>query len=150
MIRSRVLIVTATSNKNQNRGANGGHGMNWIAPQKRLAIYLRDGCACAYCGDALETGAELTLDHLDAIHAPGHHGQGNLITACRRCNSARGNRPVRQFAKVAAAYVNHGRTAARIMAQIARQTARPIDVATAREMIARRGNFGGAMAALKS
>jgi 5-methylcytosine-specific restriction endonuclease McrA len=24
-------------------------GMNWIRPEKRLAIYLRDGLACCYC-----------------------------------------------------------------------------------------------------
>lgn len=31
-------------------------GMNWIRKDKRLAIYMRDGMACVYCG--------LTLDHL--------------------------------------------------------------------------------------
>ena len=44
---------------------NGSYqGMNWIKPAKRLALYLRDGLACAYCGDGIEDGIRLTLDHL--------------------------------------------------------------------------------------
>jgi len=39
-------------------------GMNWIRREKRVAIYLRDGCACAYCGATLEDGTQLTLDYL--------------------------------------------------------------------------------------
>ena len=39
-------------------------GMNWLRPEKRLAIYIRDGLACAYCGEGIEDGATLTLDHL--------------------------------------------------------------------------------------
>jgi len=37
-------------------------GMNWIRKEKRLAIYLRDGLACGYCGQSIEDGAKLTLD----------------------------------------------------------------------------------------
>src|SRR5438128_11454104 len=33
-------------------------GMNWIRPEKRLALYLRDGLACCYCGEAVEDGAK--------------------------------------------------------------------------------------------
>lgn len=28
-------------------------GMNWCRPATRLAIYLRDGMACTYCGRGL-------------------------------------------------------------------------------------------------
>ncbi|KKK72946.1 hypothetical protein LCGC14_2898780, partial [marine sediment metagenome] len=34
-------------------------GMNWIRPEKRLAIYLRDGLACCYCGATVEDGTKL-------------------------------------------------------------------------------------------
>ena len=40
-------------NKKQHPAANGS---KWIRPDKRLAIYLRDGLACAWCGHALEDG----------------------------------------------------------------------------------------------
>ena len=36
------------------------YGRNWIRPEKRRALYLRDGLACVYCGDSLEDGARLT------------------------------------------------------------------------------------------
>ena len=48
----------------RNRHAKGGQGMNWLRPEKRLAIYLRDGLACCYCGSGVEDGVKLTLDHL--------------------------------------------------------------------------------------
>ena len=46
------------------RGRGDWQGMNWIRQDKRLAIYLRDGLACAYCGHSVESGASLSLDHL--------------------------------------------------------------------------------------
>ncbi len=60
------------------------HGMNWIRQEKRLALYMRDGFACLYCGTGIEVeGTILTLDHVD------HHGtnhETNLVTACFDCN----------------------------------------------------------------
>lgn len=80
--------------------ANGNHGSKWIRPERRLAIYLRDGLACCYCGRNLHGAdmAEVTLDHLDGHHAPGHHGAENLVTACRSCNSSRQDKPWRSYA----------------------------------------------------
>ena len=49
------------------------HGMNWVTPHKRLAIYIRDGLACTWCGRPVEAGAQLTLDHLK----PRKRGGGN-------------------------------------------------------------------------
>lgn len=67
---------------------------SWCRAQKRLAIWLRDGLACAYCGATVEGGALLTLDHL----VPGgSHDAGNLITACYSCNSARGCKSIRRW-----------------------------------------------------
>ena len=73
-------------------------GMNWITQHKRLAIYMRDGLACAYCGDGVEDGAKLTLDHLTPYSEGGSNHESNLVTCCQRCNSSRGNRSVEQFA----------------------------------------------------
>ena len=30
------------------------NGSKWIRPEKRMAIYLRDGLACVYCGEGVE------------------------------------------------------------------------------------------------
>lgn len=81
-------------------GANGNGGSKWIRKDKRLAIYLRDHFSCAYCGRDLHGAhpADVTLDHLDAIHAAGHHGADNLVTACRSCNSSRQDKALEDFA----------------------------------------------------
>jgi hypothetical protein len=76
-----------------------GKGGGWIAPPRRLAIYLRDGFLCAYCGTDLHAAnrRDVTLDHLVAqIHGGTHH-ERNLVTACHTCNSKRQHKPWRLF-----------------------------------------------------
>ncbi|MBK8912942.1 MAG: HNH endonuclease [Chlorobi bacterium] len=115
-------------------------GMNWISQHKRLAIYMRDGLACAYCGDGVEDGAKLTLDHLTPYSEGGSNHETNLVTCCHRCNSSRGNRSVEEFASGVAAYLNHGVKVSDITAHISDCTSRPLDIKAAKEMIARRGS----------
>ena len=71
------------------------HGMGWIRKEKRLAIYLRDGLACVYCGKGVEEGITLTLDHLDL--ADGNVAE-NLVTACSECNCHRARMDWKAFA----------------------------------------------------
>lgn len=93
-------------------------GMNWIRQEKRLAIYLRDGCACVWCGAKVEEGAQLTLDHV-VVHSKGGTNEAtNLVTACKHCNDSRGARNATKFSEVVAAYVNHGVLAHRILAHV--------------------------------
>jgi len=90
-------------------------GMNWIRQTSRLAIYLRDGLACAYCGTGVEDGAQLSLDHLKPVSKSGEKPNNkptNLVTCCSRCNSARGNRSVRSFCKAVATYLGNDNAAA--------------------------------------
>ncbi len=82
--------------------------MNWIRQDKRLAIYLRDGLACVWCGIGIEDGSVLTLDHVKPHSKDGSNEAHNLVTSCKRCNSSRGVRTVPQFAKAVAIYLNHG------------------------------------------
>jgi len=72
-------------------------GSKWIRPAKRLAIYLRDGECCLYCGAAIEDGAILTLDHVVPCELGGTNEADNLVTACLSCNSAKQNKTIRQF-----------------------------------------------------
>lgn len=122
-------------------------GMNWIRQTTRLAIYLRDGLACIWCGMAIEDGLQLTLDHLIPSSQGGSNKATNLVTCCHRCNSSRGDRPVEEFAEAVAGYVNHGVTAEQILADIAEHTARKLPRAEARELIACRGSAAKALAA---
>lgn len=64
---------------------------NWIRREKRLAIYLRDGLKCTYCGKTIEEeGVLLTLDHLHVRCEKGSNSERNLVTACKDCNTKRG------------------------------------------------------------
>ncbi len=76
------------------------NGSRWIRPEKRLALYIRDGFHCAYCGRDLKNAAaaEVTLDHLLPRVAGGTNEATNLITACRACNSSRQDTPWMTYA----------------------------------------------------
>lgn len=130
---------TPISRKTKNQG------MNWITPKKRLAIYLRDGLACCYCGMSVEQGAKLTLDHLRPYSHGGTNNETNLVTCCLKCNSSRGNRRWKLFAEKVAGYINHGVTASQIVGHIERTRNRALDVKLAQELIERRGGFSAAL-----
>ena len=108
-------------------------GSKWIRPEKRQAIYVRDGLACVYCGATIENG-RLALDHVIPHSDGGGNGAENLVTACGRCNSSRGNRPAAEFAGTVAVYLNHGITAAQILTHITACLSRPIDVQAAKKI----------------
>ena len=78
--------------------AKRNQGMNWCRPSTRLALYLRDGMCCVYCGAKAEDGAKLTLDHMTPYTLGGSNKADNLVTACVSCNSARGKKSVTEFA----------------------------------------------------
>lgn len=133
--------------KRDARARGDWQGMNWIRQEKRLAIYLRDGAACVYCGDGIDDGAVLTLDHLHPHVRGGGNGATNLVTACKRCNDSRGARPLEQFVAVVAEYLDHGVMAKHILAHVEKCRNRKLDLITAKALIARRGS---AFAALRS
>jgi len=53
----------------------------------RENVFKRDGFKCQYCGDE----KELTLDHLIPKAKGGKTSWSNLVTACKTCNSKKGN-----------------------------------------------------------
>ncbi len=77
--------------------SNAANTGNWIRRDKRLAIYLRDGEACIWCGHSIEDGVELTLDHLIPCELGGGNHESNLVTACRHCNCSRQDLPIRAW-----------------------------------------------------
>ena len=126
---------------------NDWNGMNWIRKDKRLALYARDGFSCAYCGESLEDGITLSLDHLIPRSQGTDNSASNLITACKRCNSARGDRPVAEFATAVAEYLDHGIEAQDILDYIERQRLAEFGQFKdeAREIIARRSTYSKAL-----
>jgi hypothetical protein len=134
---SKVTSTTAqkpVSRKEKNQG------MNWCSQTKRLAIYLRDGLACCYCGSSVTDGVKLTLDHIMPYSEGGSNDAKNLVTCCHKCNSSRGNRSVKSFVEATAAYINHGITAEAILQHINNTKKRVLPTAEAKELISRQGS----------
>ncbi|MCK9570162.1 HNH endonuclease [Candidatus Pacearchaeota archaeon] len=121
-------------------------GMNWVRQTTRLAIYLRDGLACIYCGATVEDGATLTLDHITPVSRGGKNHHGNLGTCCHRCNSSRGTRSIAAFSRAVAAYLDHGATAAEIVRHVRATVRRQLPREEARNLIARRGSVARVLA----
>ena len=110
----------------------------WIQPSTRVAIYLRDGLACSWCGTTLEQGAQLTLDHCKPRSKGGNNDATNLITSCFKCNSSRGTRSLVAVAKAVATYVNHEQTKEGILRHITTIRQRKLDRKAARKIIKNR------------
>lgn len=115
-------------------------GQNWIKPAKRLAIYMRDSYGCCYCGRGLEVeGLVLTLEHIVPYSKGGALlDPTNLVTACRSCNSARGNKALKTF--VYANAEKWGRNPVCILSYIRRHRAMPINTKASKALIDERGS----------
>ena len=65
-----------------------------ISQQTSWAVFRRDGFKCRYCG---VEDQPLTVDHLVTWESGGPSTPENLVAACRRCNSARGELPLAEW-----------------------------------------------------
>lgn len=113
-----------------------GQGSKWIRPAKRLAIYIRDGLACVYCGATAEhTAHALTLDHVLACELGGSNDASNLVTCCLSCNSAKQDSTMREWF---AALRDRGIDTTTLSATVRRHTARELDMTAGHAMLAAR------------
>lgn len=129
--------MCTNTNKPESRKVK-SQGMNWISQHKRLAIYLRDGLACCYCGSSVTEGTKLTLDHLLPYSLGGSNKETNLVTCCHKCNSSRGNRDYVEFANSVGGYIQVD--AAAIVNHIKTVVTRKLDVKFAKELVDRQGS----------
>lgn len=139
--------------KNATNGRNGKTGYKGVAIRKdlRLAIYLRDGLACCWCGHALEDNAELSLDHCIPDSKGGGNEPSNLVTCCLRCNKSRQARGLKTFAEGVAHYLNGGVKPADILRHIHNCRSRKITPyrVEAKKIIARRGTMNAVFSELR-
>ena len=103
-------------------------GSKWIRPEKRLAIYHRDGHCCVYCG----CEDHLSLDHLQPRELGGGHEAANLVTCCVSCNSARQDSSQRSWF---ATLRDRGVETAGLSRRISRLTGRKLDMAEGRRLL---------------
>ena len=67
--------------------------------QLRAAVLKEHGHSCAYCGD---TEAPLAIDHVVPVSRGGSNHLRNLVPACKRCNSAKGDKTWGEWSSVLA------------------------------------------------
>ena len=137
------------ASKMSKRDNKNWQGMNWIRQDKRLAIYLRDGMACMWCGATVEDGATLSLDHIKPASQGGSNSERNLVCSCMTCNTRRSDRDATVWAEIVAAHCNHGLTGEAIMAAVRSNTRKSLKEyrIEAKQLIARRGSAAKAIAA---
>ena len=62
-----------------------------IPPLTNRELFLRDAFLCMYCGHKFNT-ISLTRDHIIPISNGGRNHWSNVVTACRHCNTRKGDR----------------------------------------------------------
>ena len=110
------------------------NGSKWIRPEKRLAIYARDGFACVYCS-ADEGEGLLTLDHVTPREVGGTHDADNLVTCCLCCNSQKQDLTMRAWFAVLR---DRGIDTTKLAATVRKHTARAIDLTLGKQLRAAR------------
>lgn len=75
-----------------------------IEPVDPFVVFERDGWRCKICGRKTDPGRRGTsdplapeLDHIMPLSRGGEHSYRNTQCSCRRCNMAKGNRPMGQL-----------------------------------------------------
>ncbi len=92
--RSVVVVnsIVATEGSLQ-ASMKGRHG--YVPPLNNITLFRRDDSLCLYCGDRPRASL-LSRDHVRPISRGGGDVWNNVITACKRCNNAKGNRTPEQ------------------------------------------------------
>lgn len=57
----------------------------------RRNVFIRDKWKCQYCGKTSRDNAKMTIDHIIPRSRGGDSSWTNLVAACSRCNSVKGN-----------------------------------------------------------
>ncbi len=103
------------------------NGNHWASDEKRAAVYLRDGFRCVYCACRVVVGVSkgkrgATLDHVKPRENGGTNHENNLVTACRACNEAKGDREVGAWLRKRCS----SQHVAEVLERLATQRAKPL------------------------
>lgn len=86
--RSRVDVNSIVAIKRSSRRK---HITRTIPPLTNRELFLRDAHLCMYCGTEHQP-FDLTRDHVVPLSRGGKDRWSNVVTACRVCNTRKGNR----------------------------------------------------------
>lgn len=78
---------------------------------RRDRVFERDRFRCAYCGEVFAPEA-LTVDHVQPRQRGGDRSGGNLVTACRPCNTAKAGRRLSEYLRENPTALEHFRRSA--------------------------------------
>ena len=67
-------------------------GIRWSDRKRLLAKWKRQGKRCAYCDRLADT-----IDHAVPLVRGGTNYEGNLVAACKSCNSSKGGRTIMEW-----------------------------------------------------
>ena len=67
-----------------------------VVPDLSLAVYVRSGGRCHYCGVTLSV-ATMTLDHVVPVNRGGTTCLDNLVASCAPCNQEKGGLSLAEF-----------------------------------------------------
>lgn len=80
-----------TAKRDSNKARRGISNQRWQL--LRTETFNRDGWACVYCGSE----EDLTCDHVVPLVRGGTNDNENLATACRSCNSSKGDKLLEEW-----------------------------------------------------
>ena len=86
--RSRVDVNSIIAIKRSSRHKR---AIRTIPPLTNRELFLRDAHLCMYCGGTYGE-YNLTRDHVVPLSRGGRDRWSNVVTACRSCNTRKGNR----------------------------------------------------------
>ena len=86
--RSAVTVNSIIAVKYSQRGHRLSHH---VPPLSNHELFRRDGHLCMYCGRSFGPYA-LTRDHIKPLSRGGRDRWSNVVSACRSCNTRKGNR----------------------------------------------------------
>jgi len=121
--------------------------MNKITKVQRLAIYLRDGFACVYCGAGIEDSATLTLDYIKHTLTKGLHDSTNVVTACLRCTHKRSGYSISAYSRIVAEISGLDLCPIVVERHVRNCARRNAPIKKAKALAAKRGAFTAALAA---
>ena len=67
-----------------------------ILPFTRQNVFIRDGGCCQYCGKKVSISS-MSFDHVIPRSKGGETSWNNIVIACTRCNSEKGNKLVGKY-----------------------------------------------------